>query len=256
VAPSIVAEWKLTPGSLGPAFAAVLLGGMLGAFVFGYLADRFGRMRTLALCVLMFASLNIASAWTHTIGSFTIVRFLCGIGLGGAIPNVMALVSEYAPARKRNTLVALTWCGFALGAVLGGLISVPLIANFGWAAVFVAGGLQPLCTVPLILFVLPESIKFLILTPGNGAAVAEILGKISPLARYSVVFVLAESRLGHGRIVALLGRRWLRYPRRGEGTTTSCGTTCRARAPRAATLATLKNLWLPIYREDYGSAAA
>jgi AAHS family 4-hydroxybenzoate transporter-like MFS transporter len=205
VAPSIVAEWKLMPGSLGPVFAAVLLGGMLGAFVFGYLADRFGRMRTLALCVLLFAGLNIAAAWTHTIGSFTIVRFLCGIGLGGAIPNVMALVSEYAPARKRNTLVALTWCGFALGAVLGGLISVPLIANFGWAAVFVAGGVLPLCTVPLILFALPESIKFLILTPGNGAAVAAILGKIDPLARYSAdnVFILDESRPGHGRIVAL-----------------------------------------------------
>jgi AAHS family 4-hydroxybenzoate transporter-like MFS transporter len=78
------------------------------------------------------------------------VRFLCGIDLGDAVPNVMALVSKYALARKRNTLVALTWCGFALGAVLGGLISVPLIANFGWAAVFVGSGVLPLCTVPLI----------------------------------------------------------------------------------------------------------
>ena len=120
VAPSIASEWKLAPGSFGPVFAAVLLGSMAGAFAFGYLADRFGRKRTLLLCVIWFGMLNVGSAYANSIESFTLLRFLCGIGLGGAIPNVMALVSEYAPARKRATLVAVAWCGFSLGAVLGG----------------------------------------------------------------------------------------------------------------------------------------
>jgi len=205
VAPSIVAEWKLAPGSFGPVFAAVLVGSMVGAFVFGYIADKFGRTRTLALCVVLFGVLNIASACAASIESFTILRFLCGIGLGGAIPNVMALVSEYAPARKRATLVATTWCGFGLGAVLGGVISVPLIEKFGWASVFVVGGVLPLCTVPFIVFKLPESIKFLILAQGKGAAVASVLRKIDPRGRFEAgsAFVLDEPQPGRGHIAAL-----------------------------------------------------
>jgi hypothetical protein len=102
VVPSKASEWKLSPGSFGPVFAAVLLGSMAGDFAFGYLADRFGRKRTLVLCVILFGVLNVGSAYATSIESFALLRFLCGIGLGGTIPNVMALVSEYAPAKARD----------------------------------------------------------------------------------------------------------------------------------------------------------
>jgi|HubBroStandDraft_6_1064221.scaffolds.fasta_scaffold04966_9 AAHS family 4-hydroxybenzoate transporter-like MFS transporter len=205
VAPSIVSEWKLAPGSFGPVFSAVLLGSMLGAFVFGYVADRFGRRRTLAPCVILFGVLNIASAYATSIDSFAILRFLCGVGLGGTIPNVMALVSEFAPARKRATAVVITWCGFALGAVLGGVISIPLISTFGWPSVFVVGGVLPLCIVPFAVVALPESIKFLILTRKEGARVAAILRKIDPRGRFEDdrACVLDEPPSGRGQVVAL-----------------------------------------------------
>jgi AAHS family 4-hydroxybenzoate transporter-like MFS transporter len=205
VAPSIVSEWKLAPGSFGPVFSAVLLGSMLGAFVFGYVADRFGRRRTLAPCVILFGVLNIASAYATSIDSFAILRFLCGVGLGGTIPNVMALVSEFAPARKRATAVVITWCGFALGAVLGGVISIPLISTFGWPSVFVVGGVLPLCIVPFAVVALPESIKFLILTRKEGARVAAILRKIDPRGRFEDdrAYVLDEPPSGRGQVVAL-----------------------------------------------------
>jgi AAHS family 4-hydroxybenzoate transporter-like MFS transporter len=205
VAPSIATEWKLSPGIFGPVFAAVLLGSMVGAFAFGYLADRFGRKRTLVLCMILFGALNIGSAYATSIESFTLLRFLCGIGLGGVIPNVMALVSEYAPARRRATLVAITWCGFSLGAVLGGLISVPLISHFGWKSVFVFGGILPLCLAAIVVFALPESIKFLILARGKGVELVAVLRKLNPGRHFddSTAFVLNEPRLGRGSISAL-----------------------------------------------------
>src|SRR5258707_7974826 len=175
VAPSIAAEWNLAPSSFGPVFAAVLVGAMAGAFVFGFLGDWFGRNRILALCVHWFGVLNIASAYAPSITPFIVLRLLCGIGLGGAIPNVMALVADYAPARKRSTIIAITWSGFALGAVLGGIISVPLISKFGWSSVFIVGGVLPLCLVPFVILVLPESIKFLIVARQKPEAVASIL---------------------------------------------------------------------------------
>jgi AAHS family 4-hydroxybenzoate transporter-like MFS transporter len=205
VAPSMAADWNLAPGSFGPVFAAVLLGAMMGAFLFGYLGDKFGRNRILALCVVWFGVFNIASAYAPSITPFIVLRLLCGIGLGGAIPNVMALVAEYAPARKRSTLIAITWSGFALGAVLGGMISVPLIATFGWTSVFIAGGILPLCLVPFIILTLPESIKFLIVARRNAATVAAVLGKISPRQRFddNTEFFLDEAPTGRGQISAL-----------------------------------------------------
>jgi AAHS family 4-hydroxybenzoate transporter-like MFS transporter len=205
VAPRIAADWKLAPASFGPVFAAVLVGAMVGAFVFGYLGDKFGRNRILALCVAWFGVLNIASAYAPSITPFIVLRLLCGIGLGGAIPNVMALVAEYAPARKRSTLIAITWSGFALGAVLGGMISVPLIATFGWTSVFVAGGILPFCLVPFIILALPESIKFLIVARRKAATVAAILRKMNPRGRYedNSVFFVDEAQPGRGQISAL-----------------------------------------------------
>jgi AAHS family 4-hydroxybenzoate transporter-like MFS transporter len=205
VAPSIVAEWKIEPSRFGPVFAALLLGSMVGSFVFGYIADRVGRKRTLIVTIVLFGVLNIASAYATSLEYFTLLRFFCGIGLGGAIPNVMALVSEYAPARKRATLIAITWAGFGLGAVLGGMISIPLIEHFGWPSVFVVGGILPLCLAPFVAFTLPESVKFLMLAQSNGAKVISILRRIDPHGSYDTnkTFVLDEVRPGRGQISAL-----------------------------------------------------
>lgn len=205
VAPSMAAEWQLAPARFGPVFASVLVGAMIGAFVFGYLADRFGRHRILVLCIVLFGALNFASAYAASIDTFTVLRFLCGIGLGGAIPNVTALVSEYAPARRRETLVAITWAGFGLGAVLGGLISVPLIARLGWASVFIAGGALPLALAPFVFFTLPESIKFLILARNKSADVAAILRRLDPRGIFNEKddYVIDEVRPGRGSVLAL-----------------------------------------------------
>jgi MFS transporter, AAHS family, 4-hydroxybenzoate transporter len=177
VAPSISELWGVAPARFGAIFSATLLGTALGAVLLGRLADRYGRRKLIVAAVALFGLMTLACAWAWDFTSLLVLRFVAGLGLGGAIPNFLAYASEYAPARARSTIVVFTLWGFPAGAVLGGLASAPLIRHFGWAAVFTVGGLLPLALVPLLL-TLPESIRYLTLQPSSGTAIAAILGRI------------------------------------------------------------------------------
>ncbi|MDH7794228.1 MULTISPECIES: MFS transporter [unclassified Beijerinckia] len=205
VAPTLMAEWKLSPGTLGAMFSSVLLGAIIGAFLLGYISDRLGRRNILAACVAWFGIFNLATAFATTADTFVIFRFICGLGLGGAIPNVVAMVSEYAPEKRRATLISVTWAGFALGAVLGGLVSIPLISALSWHAVFVLGGLLPLILAPLILWKLPESVKFLSLSPKNNSTIAAIVRRINPQGTYSAddTYTVRNEKLSEAKISAI-----------------------------------------------------
>lgn len=197
VAPSLAAEWNLEPATLGMIFSSALLGAIIGAFGMGIVSDRLGRHRALMLSVTWFGLFNLACAFATSVEMFLVLRFLCGLGLGGVVPNLIALVAEYAPRRRRAMLISIAWAGFALGAVIGGVLAIPLLANFTWHSIFVLGGVLPLLTVPLVALLVPESIKFLNLTAANRSAVAEIMRKVDPAGAYGpgTEFTAAEPAL-------------------------------------------------------------
>jgi MFS transporter, AAHS family, 4-hydroxybenzoate transporter len=95
IAPALRTEWGTTPAQLAPLFGAGVFGLMIGAFAFGPLADRLGRRAILALTVLFFGMASLASALSPSIGMLTLLRFVTGLGLGGALPNAITLASEY-----------------------------------------------------------------------------------------------------------------------------------------------------------------
>ena len=161
VAPVMAAEWNVSVALFGPIFALGLLGGLFGAIGCGVAADRMGRRVILLITLAVFALGSMLTAFATTMPQLAAIRFLTSIGLGGALPSVIALASEYAPPRLRRTLVTLMFCGFPLGAALGALTSAQLIARFGWESVFVAGGIAPLLVFPVVYFGLPESIAWL-----------------------------------------------------------------------------------------------
>jgi AAHS family 4-hydroxybenzoate transporter-like MFS transporter len=150
VGPAIIRAWHLSPASLGPIFSAGLFGALVGAVGCGRLGDRFGRLRMLAFSVLLFAAGMMATAWAGSAPGLVVLRFLTGIGLGGALPNLLALAAGQAPARFRATSLSAVLIGIPLGASIGGFSSVALIEARGWQAVFVMGGLVPL---PILLMV-------------------------------------------------------------------------------------------------------
>ncbi|WP_299323459.1 MFS transporter [Parasphingopyxis sp.] len=177
-APQIMAEWSVSQTAFAAVFAAGLVGLMIGSVVLGALGDRYGRKWPLIISFAAAGAFCLATAFSENVFELMIFRFLTGLGLGGSIPNAIALVSEYSPSRHRGTMVALVAGGFPLGGAVGGLVVAPIIADLGWQTVFVVGGLAPLMVAVLIIFILPESIQYLATRPNMKAKLDRLLKKV------------------------------------------------------------------------------
>jgi MFS transporter, AAHS family, 4-hydroxybenzoate transporter len=197
VAPALAKEWSLTKGALGPVFSAGLFGLMIGALVFGPLADRIGRKKIIIFSTLAFGIGALVTAFVQDVNMLLAIRFLTGLGLGGAMPNAVAMTSEFNPRRRRATMVMIMFCGFSVGAALGGILAAAMIPQFGWRSVFIVGGVAPLLLVPILALKLPESVRFLALTGRANERVAQLLGFISPKTAFAPAtqFVVNEPEL-------------------------------------------------------------
>jgi AAHS family 4-hydroxybenzoate transporter-like MFS transporter len=197
VAPALAKEWNLGRGALGPVFSAGLFGLMIGALLLGPLADRIGRKKIIIFSTLAFGIGTLITAFVNDMNTLFAVRLLTGLGLGGAMPNTIALTSEFSPHRRRATMVMVMFVGFSVGAALGGLLAAALIPQFGWRSVFVVGGAAPLALVPILALRLPESVRFLALAGQANQRVAQLLALVDPKALFApgTRFVVNEPAL-------------------------------------------------------------
>jgi len=180
VAPALMAQLHITRAALGPVISMGLFGMMIGALVGGPVADHFGRKPVLVACSFAFGTFTLLTSTADSLQSLTIFRFFTGLGLGGAMPNAIALTSEYMPKRLRATAVTIMFSGFSLGAAVGGFVAAALISRFGWQSVFVVGGIFPILIGVIALIALPESIRFLLIKGGDRARVTRYLSRIAP----------------------------------------------------------------------------
>src|SRR3954470_7397635 len=144
VAPDLARDWNLPRGALGPVFSSGLFGLMIGALIFGPVADRIGRKNIIVFSTIAFGIGTLVTMFAPAVYWLIAIRFVTGLGLGGAMPNAVALTSEFSPHRRRATMVMAMFCGFSIGAALGGLIAAALIPAYGWRSVFLLGGIVPL----------------------------------------------------------------------------------------------------------------
>ncbi|MCB2252229.1 aromatic acid/H+ symport family MFS transporter [Pseudomonas chlororaphis] len=178
VLPVLMREWGLSPLQAGALGSYALFGMMFGALFFGSLSDRIGRKKVIALCVVLFSGFTLLNGFAATPTQFGLCRFIAGLGIGGVMPNVVALMNEYAPKKIRSTLVAIMFSGYSVGGMLSVGLGIVLLPNFGWQSVFYVAAI-PLVLLPLILKYLPESVGFL-LRQGREDQAREVLQRVEP----------------------------------------------------------------------------
>ena len=165
---------------LGNVFSIGLFGMMLGGFFFGYLGDRIGRRPTIILSTFSFGLLTLLFALANSYEALLVLRFFNGFALGAMLPLCWALNIEFVPRRYRSTVVTIIMVGFSLGGAMAGPLSVWLAPQFGWQSVFVLGGVATLASSVLLLFSLPESVRFLVSKQRQSEKIANILRRLDP----------------------------------------------------------------------------
>lgn len=194
-APLIIDKFGLSRSALGPIFSAALFGGMVGALTFGPLGDRFGRKRMLAIAAAIFGVFTFITAHAPSYDTLLAIRFLAGIGLGGAAPCFIALACEYAPQRRRAMIASLIWAAFPVGGTMGGFLNAYILSNYGWETIFLIGGVLPLLTAAILLVWLPESLRFLLARRADHGHIERIVRKIRPDLATSSRFVAGEEQM-------------------------------------------------------------
>ncbi|WPJ19169.1 MFS transporter [Raoultella planticola] len=180
IAPTLKHEWGVTNYELGFVISAALIGLALGAILSGPLADWLGRKKIIVNSVFFFGFWTIVTAFSQNIEQMIFFRFMTGLGLGAAMPNIGTLVSEYAPERQRSFLITVIFCGFTFGAAAGGFSASWLIPRFGWHSLMALGGILPLLFAPLLIWLLPESVRFLVVKRAPAARIRAILQRLYP----------------------------------------------------------------------------
>lgn len=151
--PAIVAAFGITPAELGPVLSASLVGVLVGSLFIGPLGDRYGRRRVIILSCLTYGTISLLTVFAENIWHLAIMRFLVGVGLGGMLPNALAMAGQMASIRYRATATGLVGIGITFGGVVGGIAAAKLVPAYGWQAMFIMGGILPfLIVIPIRLF--------------------------------------------------------------------------------------------------------
>jgi MFS transporter, AAHS family, benzoate transport protein len=176
--PSLIGEWGLSDVTAGAIGSYGVIGTVIGAVVLSIFADKIGKKNAIIISVVMFSLFTFLSGFAAGPIFFAICRVIAGIGLGGAMPVVVAIMTEFSPKKSKTFMVALVFTGYSTGAVLGALTGRELIPTLGWEWIFWLGGL-PMLLLPFIIRAVPESIDYL-LRKGKTAEALVALKRVNP----------------------------------------------------------------------------
>src|SRR5471032_1463946 len=179
-APHLVKAWGVSPKALGPVFSASLIGILFGSGLFGWVGDRYGRKAALVWSNLLFGVFTLWAAFATNIDQMFWLRLLAGLGIGGVIPNVIAINTESAPRKLRATLAIIAVGCVPLGGAIPGFVTAVFVPQYGWQILFLIGGIVPILVAIAAMVGLPESIKFMALHEGQRRKMESTIKAIRP----------------------------------------------------------------------------
>ena len=179
-APHLIADWHIPPKALGLVLSASNIGVLFGSQIFGWVGDRYGRKTALILSNLLFGIFTFIAAYSTNLTELTWLRFFAGLGIGGVIPNLVAINAESAPRNLRATLAIIAVGLVPLGGALAGFAAAALVPQYGWQILFEIGGIVPVVFALAAIVTLPESIKFMTLHESHRGKMKALLTSIRP----------------------------------------------------------------------------
>jgi len=199
-APHLVADWHVQRSALGPVLAASNIGVLFGSMIFGWIGDRYGRKTALIQSLLLFGILTWLAAHATNLQQMFWLRLIAGLGIGGVIPNMIAINIESAPRHSRATLGLIATGLVPLGGALPGFVSAALVPHYGWQILFWIGGIVPVVIAVGAFFWMPESIKYMSIREGHRAKLTRLLERLSPGYRVpqGARFVVEDERQAPG----------------------------------------------------------
>ena len=179
-APHLIQSWHIPPKSLGLVLTASNFGVLFGSQIFGWVGDRYGRRTSLIVCNLLFGVFTYWAAYSTNLTELFILRTIAGLGIGGVIPNVVAINAESAPRHLRATLAIIAAGMVPTGGALAGFAAAALIPHYGWPVLFEIGGVAPIAFAIIAMFGMPESIKFMALHESQRSKMERLIAAIRP----------------------------------------------------------------------------
>ncbi|MBN8829775.1 MAG: MFS transporter [Sphingomonadales bacterium] len=186
IVPAIASGLGIGPAAMGQVFVAQGIGLAIGYTFVSPIADRAGRRPVILGCVTGFALVTLLAVLAQSVTALAVLRLVAFIFFGGVVPNTIALVTELSPRLIRQRMVVLLNAVFAVGSSAGMIIAPVAAANFGWTGAFWAAGLAPLLLLPLLVWALPESPRFLVLRPEGTERLRRVLSRIGAGAQADV----------------------------------------------------------------------
>lgn len=186
--PGIADEWGVDQAALGIVLSMELIGMSIGSFLLGGLADKVGRRPTILFCLLVMTLGMFMVTTTGSVFALSFWRIVTGLGIGGMLPAINAMVAEFSNIRRRHLCISLMAIGYPVGGAVGGAFASRLLAGYDWRSVFYFGAAVTAFFIPMIFIFVPESIHWLTRKQPAGA-----LEKINKTFQ----------RLGHAALSAL-----------------------------------------------------
>ena len=208
--PAIMRDWQLGRAAFAPVLALGMAGMMIGGAIAGLVGDRIGRRAALIASVFVFGLATAGLAAVSAIPGLMIVRFLAGLGLGGAVPNAATLSAEFVPQRHRPLAVTLTIVCIPLGGTVAGLLALRVLPTLGWRALFLIGGVVPMITALVLIAALAESPRYLASRPERWTELRRLLARIGHAIGPEVVFAQPASATEQPGLRSLFIPAWRR----------------------------------------------